>query len=344
MLYQCGERLPPETTPHRAVEHVAALIEQAIARAGVTSTDVLGVGVGMPIRVDVARGIYHYPPVYEWSDVEMGPALEYRLRLPVRVDNDVNTLAVAERQFGAGREVDNFLLVTTGRGVGLGIVIHGSIYRGADGAAGEFGHTVIDTSPDAPLCRCGKRGCLESIVSDYAIVRDLSADANSIGDTEDEFDACIARARAGDDAARAAFDRAGATLGAAIANLANLFNPSFVLLGGEGMRAAELIDEPLRAAVARHLSGTVYEGLPISVHITDDSAWARGAASLVLHEIFRPPQSETDEMQLVDDLLSASNGRRRGRRPRPRPLRSTVQTAPVGARCPCTTPRTRPKH
>src|SRR5207253_748072 len=83
------------------------------------------------------------------------------LDVPVLIDNDVNTLAIAERLYGRGRSTDHFLTVTIGRGVGLGIVVGGDVYRGANGGAGEFGHVaVVD---DGPLCECGKRGCLEAL-------------------------------------------------------------------------------------------------------------------------------------------------------------------------------------
>src|SRR5260370_2724092 len=110
------------------------------------------------------------------------------------MDNDVNTLAGAERYCGAGRGAANFLLVTVGRGIGLGIVVGGEIYRGAHGGAGEFGHMTVDTSADAPPCNCGKRGCLEAIASDYGILR--AATGEDPGHhVEDAMSALLARAR-----------------------------------------------------------------------------------------------------------------------------------------------------
>ncbi len=86
----------------------------------------------------------------------------------VLIDNDVNTFTLAERWFGSGQGVRDFLTITIGRGVGLGIVTNGQFYRGAGGGAGEFGHIVVD--PEGPLCDCGKRGCLEALVSDPALL------------------------------------------------------------------------------------------------------------------------------------------------------------------------------
>jgi predicted NBD/HSP70 family sugar kinase len=248
--------------------------------------------------------------------VELGPALEYKLRLPVQVDNDVNTLAVAERHFGAGRDVGDFVLVTVGRGIGLGLVVGGEIFRGATGGAGELGHMTVDTAPDAPLCNCGKRGCLEAVASDYGILR-AATGADPGHHVEDAMSALIARALAGDEAVRAIFTRAGIALGVAVANLINIFDPSLVLIGGEGLRAGGLIERPLRATIPQHVFGRPDVlspgGIQLAIHTTNDVEWARGAASLVLREVFRPPIYETGEAPVIDMLLAPEHGRRRRR-------------------------------
>jgi len=309
VIYQCEAALP-DPAPHRAVTTIAAAVERCIGAAGVARRAVLGVGVGLSGLIDSARGLCRYSAILDWRDVDLGPALEYKLRLPVRVDNDVNTLAVAERQFGAGRDAADFLLVTVGRGVGLGIVIGGEIYRGARGGAGEVGHMTVDTSPDAPPCNCGKRGCLEAVASDYGIVR-AATGVEPGHRVEAAMRDVLDRAIAGDAATRAIFMRAGAALGVAVANLINIFDPALVLLGGEGLRAGDLILEPARAMIPRHAFGRSHDDIALSVCPTEEADWARGAASLVLREVFRPPIYETDEPLVIDELLARDSGRRR---------------------------------
>jgi len=309
VIYQCEATLP-DPAPHRAVTTIAAAVERCIGAAGVARRAVLGVGVGLSGLIDSARGLCRYSAILDWRDVDLGPALEYKLRLPVRVDNDVNTLAVAERQFGAGRDAADFLLVTVGRGVGLGIVIGGEIYRGARGGAGEVGHMTVDTSPDAPPCNCGKRGCLEAVASDYGIVR-AATGVEPGHRVEAAMRDILDRAIAGDAATRAIFMRAGAALGVAVANLINIFDPALVLLGGEGLRAGDLILEPARAMIPRHAFGRSHDDIALSVCPTEEADWARGAASLVLREVFRPPIYETDEPLVIDELLARDSGRRR---------------------------------
>src|SRR5262245_49072499 len=127
----------------------------------------LGIGLGMPGVVDTVRRRVD-SPMLGWENVALSRILEKRLRLPVVVDNDVNTLAVSERLYGRGRDVEHFITVTIGRGIGLGIVAGGDIYHGYGGGAGEFGH--VSAVDDGPRCSCGRHGCLEAVVADPALV------------------------------------------------------------------------------------------------------------------------------------------------------------------------------
>lgn len=298
-----------DTLPHRVVEAIAEAVKRCLSEAGISVRKVLGIGVGLSGLIDSSRGICRYSAILNWRDVELGPALEFKLRLPVRMDNDVNTLAVAERYFGAGRDAANFLLVTVGRGVGLGIVVGGEIYRGSHGGAGEFGHMTVDTSADAPLCNCGKRGCLEAIASDYGILR-AATGIDPGHHVEDTIGTLIDRARMGDANTQAIFTRAGNALGVAVANLINIFDPARVLLGGEGMRAGELILGPLRNTMPQHIFGRSNADIALDTLQTNEANWARGAASLVLHEVFRPPIYQSEKGPLIDDLLAVNGNRR----------------------------------
>ena len=299
-----------DTLPHRVVEAIAEAVKRCLSEAGISVRKVLGVGVGLSGLIDSSRGICRYSAILNWRDVELGPALEFKLRLPVRMDNDVNTLAVAERYFGAGRDAANFLLVTVGRGVGLGIVVGGEIYRGSHGGAGEFGHMTVDTSADAPLCNCGKRGCLEAIASDYGILR-AATGIDPGHHVEDTIGTLIDRARMGDANTQAIFTRAGNALGVAVANLINIFDPARVLISGEGLRAGDLLLEPMRATIPLHTFGPSGESVELVPRPTDEASWARGAASLILREVFQPPIYENEEALVIDDLLSQASSQRR---------------------------------
>lgn len=270
-----------------AVAQLTGHLRAAIERAA--GTRLLGIGLGVAGIVD-ARGIVE-APILGWRHVALGPTLREQLGLPVLIDNDVNTLAVAERLYGRGREVENFLTVTIGRGVGLGIVVGGDLYRGARGGAGEFGHVTAD--PDGPLCTCDKRGCLEALVADPALVRQgieagLLAPAVSI---PQGIERLRALADAGDPAARRIFAQAGAVLGRAVAGLINVLSPQLVLVSGEGTSAWPHLAGAFGDEVARGTFAPL-RGVAIEVDPWDDAKWARGAAALVLRATFATPLYE----------------------------------------------------
>ena len=280
------------TAVEQAVAALTSAIEEVIAEASVPMERVVGAGIGLAGVIDAERGLCRFSPILGWRDVPLRELVEERTGIPVYVDNDVNTLAMAERWFGAGQDVDDFLVVTVGRGVGLGIVVNGQFYRGTRGGGGEFGHTVMD--PDGPVCGCGKRGCLEAYVADPALVRAAQEAAVqgrlSSGDPDElTVERITELARAGDETLEEVFARAGRMLGVGIANLINIFNPALIIITGEGVRAGDLLFEPMRETILRCVFDGLVEDTEVVVQEWGDEAWAWGAASLVLQEIYRSP-------------------------------------------------------
>lgn len=243
----------------------------------------LGVGVGISGVFDAGTGFLD-SPLLRWRNVELSEILRRRLELPVFIDNDVNTLAVAERLYGRGHDTANFLTVTIGRGVGLGIVAGGDIYRGARGGAGEFGHTfAVDKGRS---CSCGKKGCLETVVADPALV----AEARRLGLLSRRQGIANLRRLAADGnlRARQIYQRAGVTLGRAVADLVNVLAPELVLISGEGTQAWSYIEEAFSEAFAANVFGPL-DNVRVEVDPWDDAKWAIGAATLVLRATFTAP-------------------------------------------------------
>lgn len=271
--------------PASVVRSISHLVDLLIDRTATVRSKILGVGIGLAGVIDGRAGICRYSPFLGWHDVPIAELASRALGISVLVENDVNTLALAERWFGVGHDVSDFVLVTLGRGVGLGIVADSRLHQGARGGAGEFGHTIVDNS-DRP-CTCGKTGCLEATVSEPSLIaaaRDLLGSKNSPVDAE-EFYALIPETPA----LRPLLTAAGTMLGRALANVVNLLAPSLVILSGEGIRAGNSLLEPMR----EELAARVFDGLQgtyqLVVEPLPDAAWARGAASLVLGELFELP-------------------------------------------------------
>lgn len=279
-------------TVERAVTALAGAVQQVIALSSIPRQRVTQVGIGLAGVIDSERGLCRYSPILGWRDLPLQQLVEREIGIPVRIENDVNALAMAEKWFGAGQSVDDFLVVTVGRGVGLGIVASGQCYRGTRGGGGEFGHTVME--PNGPLCACGKRGCLEAYVADPALVRaarELTAQGVLGNVDADQLTAeqVTALAQAGNAALQQLFAQAGWMLGLGIANLVNLFNPALIIVSGEGVRAGEMMFDPMRQAIAQYAFPPLVEDTEIVIQEWGDEAWAWGAAGLVLQEIYRSP-------------------------------------------------------
>ncbi len=268
--------------PISVSDQLAAAINHLLDCSHIDHRRMLGVGVGMAGIVDSVNGICRMSPYNGWHDVPFAELLEDRLDYPVILGNDVNTLTLVEKLYGPGQHVNDLLVVTLGRGVGLGMVLNGKMYRGARGSGGEFGHTTVD--PQGVICQCGKRGCLETYVADPWLLRRAAMNGLTAATIED----LLAYARAGDAVALHVYEAAGQVLGQGIANLINLLNPGLIIVSGEGVRAGDFVFPVMREAIKKHTFGQLGEDVVLRIEAVSDDTWARGAAGLVLNEVFEP--------------------------------------------------------
>ena len=235
----------------------------------------VGVGLGVPGTVASGDAGAVTTPMFGWRDLPLGSIASDVLGVPVVVDNDVNTLATWQHLHGAARDVENFLTVTIGRGIGLGVHLDGAVRRGR-GGAGELGHTLVII--DGPPCDCGRRGCLEAIAAEPAMVAQ-ARDRGIIG-PDDGIDDLRLLAKDSEEAAEV-FATAGAHLGRAVANLVNLLAPDAIVVAGEGVVAWPLLAEGFVPAFEAGILD-VHTDTTVIVEPWADDAWAQGAAALVL--------------------------------------------------------------
>ncbi len=280
-----------------ALDALAALLSDAVDRH---EGHLLGVGVGIPGAVDSQASGNVEAPTLGWSEARVGRALRAALGVPVLVENDVNTLAVAERVYGVGREHGSYLVVTIGRGIGCGVVIDGALYRGAFGGAGEIGH--IPMSVDGPVCGCGSRGCLEAYIGQSALER--TAVERGVIEPGAGIAALHAAADAGDPQAREILAEAGAMLGRALAGVVHTLDPEVVVVLGEGIEAWSHWEPGFAAAFRRHLMPS-RRGTPYLIDSWDEDKWALGAAALVLASPFDQNGATGDQGSLVRERLHA---------------------------------------
>ncbi|MBL7184503.1 MAG: ROK family protein [Anaerolineae bacterium] len=246
---------PPGSNAQSDLEIMMGLARDLLATAEVPLAAV-GVSFGGP--VDAARGLvllsHHVPG---WEEMPLRQWLEERLGVPAAVDNDANAGALGEHRFGAGQGYDSLMYITVSTGVGGGWILNGQPWRGADGMAGEIGHTVVD--PAGSVCLCGKRGCVERLASGPYIAQrarewlEEQPDRGRIlrvlaGDNLEAITAkLVAQAAAqGDDLAWEALEVAAWGLGVGIGNAANLVNPRCFVLGGGVTKSGERFWEVVR--------------------------------------------------------------------------------------------------
>jgi predicted NBD/HSP70 family sugar kinase len=279
----------------------AAALDELISclRANLPSGDspLIGIGLGLPGVVAPGADGITSSSLMHWDELPIASMLSSALNAPVVLDNDVNTLAVAETLVVREPQVEDFLVVTIGRGIGLGIVTRDAVYRGAMGA-GEFGHVVIDR--DGPLCECGNRGCLEAHIGDPALLN--RARAMGLIGASAGMSQLQELAESGNPGAIGIFGDAGRLLGQHVANLVNVLGPALVLVSGEGSQRwhlwSDAFELSFRATLTRPFA-------PVSVELDpwDDDRWAQGAASLVLRAGLVPQRHDSTQDERIRERL-----------------------------------------
>ncbi|AWK88222.1 ROK family transcriptional regulator [Azospirillum thermophilum] len=268
---------------HRGIdEAVAASRPPATGGSGATAPPVRGIGVGLPGLMDHS-GRLVLAPNLGWRDTPIRPLLEEALGMPVQVDNDTKAAAMAERLFGLCRGVEDFIYLTGHSGVGGGLFLGGRLYRGSHGFAGEVGHVTV--VPGGRPCACGKRGCLETYVSEPAIL----ARTAERGRTLPDLASVAVAARAGDAAVAQVLAEAGRHLGFALSHLVNLTDPGLVVLGGNLSTVAGLILPHLHRALEEHALEPLRRDLRLLVSPLGPDAVPMGGIALAMEGFLSAP-------------------------------------------------------
>jgi predicted NBD/HSP70 family sugar kinase len=290
---RAAQRLPVDATdPDSVIDRIAAAAAELPKQVRGARSKVTGIGIGAGGHVDRESGVVRFSPNLHWPEYPLAQKVSERVGYPVLVENDANALALWEQWFGDGRAVDSFAVVTLGAGVGCGLVIGGSLWTGAHGAAGEFGHVAVTT--DGPLCECGRRGCLQSLVNDDAIVAASSAAA---GRRIRSAEHAHRLALEGSAEIRRVFAEAGTALGRGLATLVNLVDPELIILSGEGIAGSDLMMDSLRAELSERAFSSIARDCRILVRPLPDETWAAGAAAGMLR---------SGVLRSLDALIDAS--------------------------------------
>lgn len=269
-------------------------IQELMRSSKIERSKFLGVGLSMPGLVNTKLGV-NYTFLNFGSSKSLQQLIEEKLHIPVYIENDASVLALGESKFGLAKGVSNALVIKMNWGVGLGLILNGSLYRGSAGMAGEFSH--IPTVDNGIICSCGKQGCLETETSAIVLAKlakegiregKLSTLKNMVNEDLERIDSgmVVKAASMGDQYSVQILSLVGFNLGKGIAILIHLFNPELIILGGSMARANQYLMVPIQQALNKYCIPRIHDVTRIGVSSLDDRGGLIGAVVLVMENVF----------------------------------------------------------
>lgn len=243
----------------RLIQQLIEMGEEVMLKSGID--DVNSIGILFAGLVDRDKGtVISSPNILGLNNFDISSEIYAHFHVPTYLENDATGATIAERVFGAGRGIDNFVYLTLSTGIGGGAFINGKLYRGTHGLAGEMGHMVIMSN--GPTCGCGRRGCLEAIAGGKGIARRVSENISAVRESQlfstmrpQDIDAhaVFEAKKRGDMFAQLIIEETIYYLAVGIVNIVNMLDPEIVIIGGGISRAGNDLFAPLRAAVREEM-------------------------------------------------------------------------------------------
>ena len=289
--------LGPETVLGWVIEAGDALLHGT----GRAVTDLLAIGIGLPGPVEHQSGRPINPPIMPgWDRFDVPGRVQAHFDVPVLVDNDVNIMALGEREL-AWPEVDHLIFVKVATGIGAGVISGGILQRGAQGIAGDIGHVQVARGTDVP-CHCGNRGCLEALASGPAIATALRAHGIDAQTSQDVVDLVKV---ANLDAVQAV-RQAGRDMGEVLTACVSLINPSVIVIGGSMAQAGEQLIAGMREVVYTRSMPLATQYLQIVPSSAGPNAGVLGASMLAIHHALSPARVDAMVLDLLESAGSAN--------------------------------------
>jgi N-acetylglucosamine repressor len=280
--------------PEQVIDRILDTIARAMEKVEIPLSRYLGIGLGMPGLLDATCGKVLFSPDFKWENVDLTGPVKNRFGLPVYMSNVTRAMAVGEKWFGLAKDVENFMCVNLGYGIGAAIFINNCIYSGSSDSSGEFGHMTLEKN--GPQCNCGNYGCLEALASANAMSKKAAflierGESSTILDLADGktsninakliFDA----AKAGDGLGREIVREATEYIGIAISNAVNFIDPELIILEGGIAKAGDILINGIKRIVERRQMKYAGRKLSIVASKMEEDAAAIGAAAVLLGEL-----------------------------------------------------------
>lgn len=277
------QTMPRSRDPDVIAELIAETLPKLLAEREDAVRKLYGIGIALSGFVDEKQANCVQSTLLGWKDVPLASIVRQKTGIDTFIENDAKAVAVSEKLFGSTRDVQNFSVVSFDDGIGCAHFVGGKLYRGNHGGAGEIAHCTIE--PNGSPCRCGKRGCLDTVASMKAIKEMAKAEGlacSSLDDLENE-------ASLGNAAAIRILHRAGNALGLAIAHLIQFNDPGMILITHVEGRFDGLFGTVMRQAAEANVLPRYAGQTPIRIQRVDGDVWARGAASIAAHNFLIGP-------------------------------------------------------
>lgn len=263
------------------VENVINLIfekiDGVIAKNDVDFSKILGIGVSVPGLLDKEKKVLEFAPNLEWKDVEIVKKFKEKYDLPIVLENEANAAAIGEKDF-VYPKFNNMVYVSINEGIGCGIIINDSLYRGASGNAGEYGHLIIDRN--GPKCHCGSRGCWETMASENYIIKSYK-DLYDVKEIRKED--IYKSGKNGNDRVRDIFRKTGGHIGIGLVNIINSLSPQRLIIGGSITEIKEFIDQDLRAELEKEALPSNLKSTTVNYSELGDLAPIYGTAFMIFN-------------------------------------------------------------
>jgi predicted NBD/HSP70 family sugar kinase len=270
-----------DDVPEEALDAAAELAAEVLAEAGIPRSRVIGTGMALSAPIDRHKGVVGSTVLPSWAGIQAGEELSRRLEVPVELDNDANLGALAEVSFGAGRGLADIVYVMMSSGLGAGLVLGGRLYHGASGIAGELGH--IQAQPEGAMCRCGSRGCLETVASTGALLSLLRPTHGS----DLTLHGLLDLVAEGDLGALRVVNDAGRAVGRAVADLCNYLNPAAIVVGGDLSPAGDPLLDGVREEIDRYALRGAAQAVEVRAGVLGERAEVLGALAVVIADTDR---------------------------------------------------------
>ena len=264
----------------KLIQAIIDSINKIIKNNRLKRSDILGIGLGLPGPIDVKEGIVHFfPNIPGWKEVDLRRTLKKRLGLPAWLDNDANLMCLAEYKLGAAKGAKNAVCLTLGTGVGAGIIIEGTLYRGSTFAAGEIGHIPINEK--GPRCNGGGMACLETYIGNNRIIKE----AKRLFRRPISLEELSYLAKKQNKKAKLFWSNIARHLGITLVGIVNFLNPDCIVIGGGVSGAGKVLFDKVKEIIASQAMGVQARHVKVVKAKLGNDAGLIGAAILVQEKL-----------------------------------------------------------